>query len=62
MSEIIPGAKFDRAVDSLSSEELLAPPLPDNNEEVVSDMLGACDEYAARFKTLLSSHASTPKV
>jgi hypothetical protein len=58
MSKVIPGALFDPPIDSLRREELLAPPLPDNKEEVVSDIIGACEEYAIHFQALLAGKAA----
>jgi len=58
MSNVIPGAEFDRDPASLSPEELKAPPLPDNEQEPVPDVLGAFEEYGAHCQSLLTGNAS----
>jgi len=58
MSKVVPGATFDREPASLSPDELKAPPLPDNEGEIVSDVLGAFNEYSTHCQALLASKAS----
>jgi hypothetical protein len=61
MSKVIPGAEFDRPLEELTREELLAPPLPDNMGDVMPDVLAAMEEGGAFLKELLARRASAEK-
>jgi len=54
MCRVVPGAEFDQDPASLRPEELKAPPLPDNDGELVSDVLGAFDDNEGHFQAVLA--------